>query len=344
MRLLSGLLAGQGFESILVGDASLSKRPMKRVIDPLLLMQADVRSANQGRPPLHIFPKKQLKSIHYDLPMASAQVKSCVLLAALYAQGETTVSEPACTRDHTERMLQGFGVSLTQQSGRIGLQGGQSLHATVIDVPADISSAAFILVAASIAEKADITLHHVGINPTRIGVIQILCLMGADILITNERLIGAEPVADIRVRSAELKGIDIPPELVPLAIDEFPVLFIAAANAQGETRLTQAEELRVKESDRIAVMADGLKACGIEAMPTPDGMIIQGKGHLSGTRYQAAEIIAHGDHRIAMSFSVAAIRAKGDMVITGAETVNTSFPGFVPLMQQIGLNINIQEG
>lgn len=339
MRLLSGLLAGQGFESVLTGDDSLSKRPMKRVIDPLELMGAEIEPEAGGKPPLRIKAKKGLKSIHYNLPMASAQVKSCVLLAGLYAQGTTSVTEPAITRDHTERMLQGFGVEVHVEGSTVSVKGGQALQATSIDVPSDISSAAFIMVAASIAKQADVTLQHVGMNPTRTGIIEILKLMGANLEISNETTVGGEPVADIRVRNAQLKGIEIPENLVPLAIDEFPVLFVAAANATGQTVLTGAEELRVKESDRIAVMADGLQACGIQATATEDGMVIQGVGDKQGLRYRGATIQSLGDHRIAMSFAVAALRCEGEMRIQGAQTVNTSFPGFVPLMKGLGMNI-----
>ena len=347
MRLLAGLLAGQQFSSTLCGDASLSKRPMRRVIDPLSQMgaviQANPADPAVGRPPLNIRPGRGLQAIHYTLPMASAQVKSSVLLAGLYAQGQTSVTEPEVTRDHTERMLRGFGVGVEQTPAgdksaatTVRLQGGQSLRATTIDIPADISSAAFFMVAASICPEADITLRHVGINPTRTGIIDILRLMGADLTVTPTGEMGGEPVADIRVRSAALKGINIPAHLVPLAIDEFPVVFVAAANATGTTTLTGAAELRVKESDRIEVMAQGLQQCGVDAKPTQDGMVICGLGSKTGLRYQAASIDAQGDHRIAMSFVVAAIRAQGTMHITGAETVNTSFPGFVRLAQGLG--------
>jgi 3-phosphoshikimate 1-carboxyvinyltransferase/cytidylate kinase len=339
MRLISGLLAGQPFDSTLVGDASLSKRPMKRVMDPLRLMGANIHANEGGRPPLNIQGNATLKAIAYTLPMASAQVKSSVLLAGLYAEGVTEVTEPAVTRDHTERMLRGFGVNVDVQGATVRLQGGQALKATRIDVPSDISSAAFFMVAASICEQADITLKHVGLNPTRTGVIDILKLMGANIELSNHAEVGGEPVADVRVRSAQLKGIEIPEHLVPLAIDEFPVLFVAAANAVGTTVLTGAEELRVKESDRIAVMADGLQACGVDAQPTADGMIIHGLGHVQGLRYQATNIESQGDHRIAMSFTVAAIRAQGTMIIKGAQTVDTSFPGFVALCRSLGMNV-----
>ena len=335
MRLMSGLLAGQAFSTTLIGDESLTKRPMKRVTDPLALMGAQIETTETGTSPLNISPVAALKGIDYDMPMASAQVKSCLLLAGLYAEGETWVTEPAPTRDHTERMLQGFGYEVMQDGPRRGVKGGGKLTACDIDVPADISSAAFFLVGASIAEGSDLTLQHVGMNPTRDGVINILQLMGADIQVSNERVIGGEPVADLRVRSAKLKGIQIPEDQVPLAIDEFPALFVAAACAEGETVLTGAEELRVKESDRIQVMADGLIALGVDAKPTPDGIVIQG-GAIGG-----GSVGSHGDHRIAMSFAMAALRATGDISIDDCANVNTSFPGFVELAASVGLKVSV---
>ena len=335
MRLMSGLLAGQAFSTTLIGDESLTKRPMKRVTDPLALMGAQIETTETGTSPLNISPVAALKGIDYDMPMASAQVKSCLLLAGLYAEGETWVTEPAPTRDHTERMLQGFGYEVMQDGPRRGVKGGGKLTASDIDVPADISSAAFFLVGASIAEGSDLTLQHVGMNPTRDGVINILRLMGADIEVSNERVIGGEPVADLRVRSAKLKGIQIPEDQVPLAIDEFPALFVAAACAEGETVLTGAEELRVKESDRIQVMADGLIALGVDAKPTPDGIVIQG-GAIGG-----GSVGSHGDHRISMSFAMAALRATGDISIDDCANVNTSFPGFVELAASVGLKVSV---
>ncbi len=335
MRLMSGLLAGQAFSTTLIGDESLTKRPMKRVTDPLALMGAKIETTETGTSPLNISSVAALKGIDYDMPMASAQVKSCLLLAGLYAEGETWVTEPAPTRDHTERMLQGFGYEVMQDGPRRGVKGGGKLTACDIDVPADISSAAFFLVGASIAEGSDLTLQHVGMNPTRDGVINILRLMGADIEVSNERVIGGEPVADLRVRSAKLKGIQIPEDQVPLAIDEFPALFVAAACAEGETILTGAEELRVKESDRIQVMADGLIALGVDAKPTPDGIVIQG-GSIGG-----GSVNSHGDHRIAMSFAMAALRATGDISIDDCANVNTSFPGFVELAASVGLQVSV---
>ena len=336
IRLMAGLLAGQGFDVEMVGDASLSKRPMRRVTDPLAQMGAQIDTAEGGKPPLSVHGGSGLKGINYILPMASAQVKSCVLLAGLYAEGETSVTEPAPTRDHTERMLQGFGYEVKRKGSTATLLGGGSLKATDIDVPSDISSAAFFMVGAAIAADSDVTLEHVGINPTRTGVIDILRLMGAQIDITNQREVGGEPVADIRIRSSKLKGIHIPEDLVPLAIDEFPALFIAAACADGETVLTGAEELRVKESDRIQVMADGLIKMGVKAEPTTDGIVIQG-GEMAG-----AEVDSHGDHRIAMSFAMAALRTQGEMIINDCANVNTSFPNFVSLASHAGLKIKLK--
>lgn len=337
MRLLAGLLAGQAFDTVLTGDASLSKRPMRRVTEPLAQMGAYIETAEGGTAPLTIHGGQRLQAIRYTLPMASAQVKSCVLLAGLYAQGRTCVTEPAPTRDHTERMLRGFGYPVEVSGATACVHGGGSLRATPIDVPADISSAAFFLVGASIAPGSDLLLEHVGMNPTRTGVVDILRAMGADIEVQNAREVGGEPVADLRVRAARLRGIDIPPELVPLAIDEFPALFVAAACAEGRTVLTGAEELRVKESDRIQVMADGLRTLGIDARPTPDGMIIEG-GTLGSTVGQGA-IDSHGDHRIAMSFAMAALRAGGPIDIDDCANVNTSFPGFVALARSTGLDV-----
>lgn len=337
MRLLSGLLAGQAFDSTLTGDSSLSGRPMRRVTDPLATMGAEIISTEDGTAPLQIKGGAGLKCIDYHMPMASAQVKSSLLLAGLYAQGTTGVTEPAPTRDHTERMLRGFGYQVTSDGNRISLEGGGKLTACNIDVPADISSTAFFLVGASVAPNSDVLLEHVGMNPTRDGVINILRLMGADIEVLNLREIGGEPVADLRVRSAKLHGINIPEDQVPLAIDEFPAIFIAAACADGETLLTGAEELRVKESDRIQVMADGLIALGIDAQSTPGGIIIQG-GSLRG-----GEVNSHGDHRIAMSFAMAALRADGEIIINNCRNVDTSFPGFVALAAESGLQITASE-
>ena len=333
IRLLSGLLSGQNFATTLRGDKSLSGRPMRRVTDPLAQMGAVIES-NDGKPPLTIKAGNKLSGITYTLPMASAQVKSCILLAGLYAQGTTTVTEPAPTRDHTERMLSGMGYKVDVQGDTVSLEGGGKLTATNIDVPADISSASFFMVGAAISEGSDLTLTHVGINPTRIGVINILRLMGADITLSNEGLTGGEPVADIRIKYAPLKGIQIPEDQVPLAIDEFPALFVAAACAEGQTVLTGAEELRVKESDRIQAMADGLQILGIDAKSTPGGIIINGGVIGSG------EVESHDDHRIAMSFAIAGLQAGGTIQINDCANVATSFPNFVALANKAGLELD----
>jgi 3-phosphoshikimate 1-carboxyvinyltransferase len=337
MRLLAGLLSAQAFDVELTGDESLSRRPMGRVTKPLAAMGAIVEAEENGTPPLKITGNQPLKGIHYDMPMASAQVKSCALLAGLYAEGVTSVTEPAPTRDHTERMLRGFGYSVTTDGNKISLVGGGGLTGTTIDVPADISSAAFFMVAASITPGSDLTLEHVGINPTRIGIINILKAMGANLQVVNQREVGGEPVADVRVQHAHLKGVHIPEDQVPLAIDEFPVLFVAAACAEGTTVLTGAEELRVKESDRIQVMADGLHSLGVKADPTPDGIVIEGGAIGSGS------VESHGDHRIAMSFAVAALRASGDITINNCANVATSFPNFVELSRKVGMKLDVAE-
>ncbi|EAW40126.1 response regulator receiver domain protein (CheY-like) [marine gamma proteobacterium HTCC2080] len=333
MRLFAGILAGQNFDSELIGDASLMQRPMGRVINPLSRMGARIDSLSQGRPPLLISGGQSLQGIHYDLPIASAQVKSCVLLAGLYAKGRTSVTEPAPTRDHTERMLIGFGYDVDSTNGVIGLDGGGRLMGTSIDIPADVSSAAFLLVGASIAPGSDVLLKHVGMNPTRVGVLNILTLMGADISVLNPREIGGEPVADLQVRYAPLHGIDIPEDEVPLAIDEFPALFIAAACASGTTTLRGASELRVKESDRIAAMAEGLDTLGIKNEPTPDGIVIEG-GKLGG-----GSVNTFHDHRIAMAFAIAGLRASAAIEVLDCDHVATSFPGFAELISSAGLSL-----
>ncbi|MDZ7785061.1 MAG: 3-phosphoshikimate 1-carboxyvinyltransferase [Halioglobus sp.] len=337
MRLLCGLLAGQSFDSQLTGDASLRSRPMGRIIEPLARMGAKIDAAEGGRPPLRIHGGRALRAIHYTLPMASAQVKSCLLLAGLYSDGETAIEEPAPTRDHTERMLGGFGYPLRRRGNTVALRGGGALRACDIDIPADISSAAFFLVGASIAPGSDLLLTHVGVNPTRTGVISILRLMGADIVLQNEREVGGEPVADIRVRHAPLRGIEIPADQVPLAIDEFPALFIAAACADGVTRLGGAAELRVKESDRIAAMAAGLDTLGVRSEILEDGIVIEG-GEPGG-----GEIRTWGDHRIAMAFAIAALRAREPVIVLDCDHVATSFPGFHTAAASMGLRIEALE-
>lgn len=333
MRLLCGLMAAQSFPVTLTGDSSLSRRPMGRVVEPLRTMGADIALQPGGVAPVEISPAR-LDAIDYVLPVASAQVKSCLLLASLYVDGTSTITEPAPCRDHTERMLQGFGYPLEMDGPTVRIVGGGTLNACHIDIPADISSATFFMVGASIAPGSDIVLEHVGINPTRTGVINILKLMGADLTLGNERLVGGEPVADIRVRHAPLRGIDIPVDQVPLAIDEFPALFVAAACAEGRTVLRGAEELRVKESDRIQVMADGLAVLGVRVEVTPDGLIIEG-GDMHG-----GEVNSHGDHRIAMSFVMAGLRAQGPLRILDCNNVATSFPGFVSLAAGCGVRLS----
>ena len=335
MRLMAGLMAAQPFDTVLVGDDSLSSRPMNRVIKPLSVMGATISAAEKGTPPLYIKGGAALAGCHYDMPVASAQVQSCLLLAGMYAKGTTVVSSPGIVRDHTYRMLSGFGYPVTAAEHHVTITGGGKLTATAIDIPADISSAAFFMVAASIAEGSDVLLSHVGVNPTRAGVIDILRLMGADITLTNERVVGGEPVADIRVRSAPLHGIEIPQALVPIAIDEFPVLFVAAAVASGKTVLSGAKELRVKESDRIQAMADGLAVLGADVRPLPDGMIIEGGRSLTG-----GTVDSYGDHRIAMAFTVAALKAESEIHILDCANVATSFPDFVNLATRVGLQVS----
>ena len=333
MRLLAGLLAGQAFDSTLIGDESLSKRPMRRVTDPLALMGARIDS-QEGLPPLHVHGKQPLHGIQYTLPVASAQVKSALLLAGLYAQGETEVIEPHPTRDYTERMLAAFGWPIDFRPGRARLSGGHSLRATDVDVPADFSSAAFFLVAASIVPGSELRLPSVGLNPRRIGLLHALRLMGADIGVENERESGGEPVGDLVVRHAPLHGIELPEALVPDMIDEFPVLFVAAAAAEGRTVVRGAAELRVKESDRLAAMATGLRALGVAVDEAPDGATIEG-GSLGG-----GTIDSHGDHRIAMSFAVAGLIAVDAVRINDCNNVATSFPGFLELANGCGFQLS----
>ncbi len=333
MRLLTGLLAGMNIPATLTGDASLTGRPMKRIVDPLSQMGATIGTGEGGTPPLTIEKSDTLKAIEYVCPMASAQVKSAVLLAGLHATGTTVVHEPAITRDHTERMLRGFGVDVSVDGLTSSIRGGQVLKATTLTVPGDISSSAFFLVGASMTPGSSLLLTGVGMNPSRTGVIDILRLMGASIVVENERETGGEPVADLRVSGSRLKGIEVPEELVSLAIDEFPSLFVAAASAEGQTVVTGAEELRVKETDRIQVMADGLRALGADITDTPDGAVING-GRLTGGTADSC-----GDHRTAMSFAMASLISDGPITVLDCDNVNTSFPGFAQIAQRAGLNI-----
>ena len=336
VRLLAGLLSGQNFDTTLVGDDSLSVRPMGRVVDPLTLMGANI-SSKDGLLPLQIKGGDSLTGLNYHLPMASAQVKSAILLAGMYADGKTSITEPAPTRDHTERMLSGFGYTVEKNDSKISIFGGGKLRSCSIDVPADISSAAFFMVAASIVPGSDIVLRHVGINPTRTGVIDILKLMGADITVSNMKDVGGEPVGDIRIRYTELNGIEIPVNLVPLAIDEFPVILVAASFATGTTVLKGAEELRVKESDRIQAMVDGLNLIGVDIEGTADGAIVN--GGLVNSQINELEVNSFHDHRIAMAFAVAGLRVESKLVINDCDNVATSFPNFTDLANSIGFAI-----
>jgi len=324
MRLLTGLLAGMNIPAVLTGDESLTGRPMRRIVNPLTEMGANIDTGNGGTPPLSINKGQRLNGIEFTCPMASAQVKSAVLLAGLHANGKTTVHEPAVTRDHTERMLRGFGVDVHVDGLTASIMGGQSLTATSLIVPGDISSSAFFLVGASMTKGSELTLTNVGMNPTRTGVIDILKLMGANITVENERVTGGEPVVDLHVVGSDLKGIEVPEELVSLAIDEFPALFVAAAGAS------------VKETDRIQVMADGLRALGANIEDKPDGAIIQG-GRLTGGTADSC-----GDHRTAMSFSMASLISDGPITVLDCDNVNTSFPGFADIARRVGLNIEEQ--
>lgn len=333
MRLLCGVLAGQGFEAILTGDVSLSRRPMRRVTEPLARMGAVIETGAGGLSPLRVHGGTALAGVEYTLPVASAQVKSALLLAGLHAQGETVVVEPRPTRDHTERMLAACGWPIEFSSGRVALKGGHALHAIDIDVPADFSSAAFFIVAATLVEGSEIRLRGVGMNPRRTGLLHVLRGMGANIVTDDSRTAGGEAVADLIVRHAPLHGIEVPAECVPDMIDEFPALFVAAACAEGITTVRGAAELRVKESDRIAVMATGLRALGIRIGETPDGAVVEG-GHLAG-----GTVDSHGDHRCAMAFAVAGAVSDSPITIRDCANVATSFPGFVELANGCGLAV-----
>ena len=337
MRLMAGLMAGQNFATTLIGDESLSRRPMRRIVEPLRQMGAAIETAAGDKAPLRIAPAQGLRAIAYQSPVASAQVKSGILLAGLYAEGLTEVSEPEASRDHTERMLRAFGVRVDAGRGHAAVRGGQPLRAADVDVPADISSAAFFMVGAAIMPGAELLLTGVGINPTRTGIIEILRRMGASIELLGPRQLGGEPVADLRVRGGELRGIEIGGELVASAIDEFPAVFVAAACAQGQTLVSGAAELRVKESDRIQAMCDGLKAIGGQAEARPDGALIRGGALRGGT------VDSKGDHRVAMAFAVAGLRCAQPVTILDCANVATSFPGFVELAASAGLRIERHE-
>ena len=332
MRLLAGLLAGQRFDSVLVGDESLTRRPMRRVIEPLAAMGAVIES-DGGCAPLRIRGGQSLHGIDYTLPVASAQVKSALLLAGLYASGETHVREPHPTRDYSERMLAAFGASCAFVPGEAAILGGFPLQARDVQVPADFSSAAFFIVAASVVPGSELLLRRVGMNPRRTGLLHVLRAMGADIVALHPGEQGGEPVCDLRVRHAPLHGIEVPVDHVPDMIDEFPALFVAAACAEGATVVRGAAELRVKESDRIATMAAGLRTLGIVVDETPDGATVHG-GELHG-----GIVESHGDHRIAMAFAVAAQLATGEVRIGDVANVATSFPGFDTLARDTGMGL-----
>jgi 3-phosphoshikimate 1-carboxyvinyltransferase len=332
MRLLAGLLCAQFFDSELNGDTSLQTRPMERISKPLMQMGAEIVTT-KGRPPLFIRGGHALHGISYEMPEASAQVKSCLLLAGLYAQGETKVIEPRLTRDHTERMLTTFSYPVQKVENTIIINSDGECIGTDIVIPSDISSAAFFIVAATVVPGSELIIRHVGINPTRTGVIQILTAMGADITLNHKRLCGEELVADLSVKYAQLEGIDIPADLVPIAIDEFPVIFVAAACAQGRTLLHGARELRYKESDRIDTMVEGLQHLGIEAQAFEDGLSI------NGGKLQGGEVNSFHDHRVAMAFTIAGAVAKAPVTIKNCANVATSFPTFVKTANKIKLAI-----
>ena len=337
IRLFTGLLCAQKFDSRLIGDESLMRRPMERVAKPLRDMGADVRTRD-GTPPVDTRGGRPLHGIDYRMNVASAQVKSAILLAALYADGATTVTSPAVCRDHSERMLESAGVKIATEGLRIRIEPPERLASQNLAVPGDFSSAAFFLVAGLLgAAHEGLVLENVGLNPTRTGLLDILRAMGGRIEVENPRLSGAEPVGDLRVHRSMLRGVAVPESLVPLAIDEFPVLFVAAACAEGETVITGAEELRVKESDRIAAMGAGFAALGVNHTVTPDGMRIQGRGE--GPVFGAGEVDSRGDHRIAMAFAVASLRASGPISVRDTANVATSFPGFTELARSAGLDV-----
>lgn len=336
MRLLTGLLAGQTFECVLTGDESLSRRPMQRIAAPLRTMGAQVTLFQDGCPPIRIAGGQMLEGIQYQPPVASAQVKSAVLLAGLRARGYTEVIEVRPTRDYTERMLSAFGWPIDSAPGRARLSGGHRLQPCVIQVPGDFSSAAFLMVAATIVPGSRLTLRGVGLNPRRTGLLDVLRLMGADIQIDNSREVAGEVVGDLHVRYSSLSGIDVPEAHVSDMIDEFPALFVAAAAAHGVTRIRGAAELRVKESDRIGAMATGLRELGVQLAETPDGADITGRPD----GFEGAEIHSHGDHRIGMAFAVAGALARDPLRIKDCANVDTSFPGFVDLVTQCGLGLH----
>lgn len=336
MRLLAGLLCAQVFPITLTGDASLTRRPMRRVTDPLTSMGANITTSDSGTAPLLLQPPASgLHGIRYESPVASAQVKSALLLAGLYADGRTELVEPEASRDHSERMLRAFGVELEASPGFAALEGGQDLSAVDIEIPSDISSAAFFMVGAAITPGAEITLESVGLNPTRTGIIDILQALKADIRIDNERTLGGEPVGDVHVRGGVLQATTISGSVVARAIDEMPAVFVAAACASGETVIRDAAELRVKESDRIKSMVDALRALGVSAIAEADG------ARILGGRMHGGVVDACDDHRVAMSMAIASLRAEQPIRIRHCDNVTTSFPGFVQMATSVGLDLHV---
>ena len=335
LRLLTGLLAGQTFDSTLAGDESLSRRPMRRIAEPLARMGARVETGPGGTPPLTVRGGQRLAGIEHRLEVASAQVKSCLLLAGLYARGRTRIEEAAPSRDHTERMLAGFGYEVERSREGVALAGGGELTGQTITVPRDLSSAAFFLVGACIAPQGRIRVPEVGVNPTRDGVLRILERMGASVSLENRRDSGGEPVADLVAGESRLKGIEIEGDLVALGIDEIPVLLLAAARAEGVTVVSGAAELRVKESDRLAAMEEGLRRLGVPVEARPDGLVVHGRGE----PFRAARVASHGDHRIAMTFALAALAADGPIEIEDCANVATSFPGFTTEARALGVEV-----
>lgn len=330
IRLITGLLSGQSFFSVVTGDQYLRKRPMKRVVEPLTRMGARILGRNQGSLAPLAINGGALTGIEYNSPVSSAQIKSSIMLAGLYAEGETTVHEPSLSRDHSERMFSQFGASLALSEDGVTVRGGYELKAQEISVPGDISSAAFFIVAALITPGSELLIRNVGVNPTRTGVIDILTEMGGDIELLDQRQLSGEPVADILVRTSRLKGIKISGSVVPRAIDEFPAVCVAAACAEGVTSIRDARELRVKETDRITAMAGNLRTLGVTVSETEDGMDITGVERLAG-----GDVESFGDHRIAMSLSVAALVASGGITIRDIDCVATSFPNFFQLLEKV---------
>ena len=343
MRLMGGLLCGQSFPSTLKGDVSLSSRPMERIVTPLTSMGANISSSKGGCPPLEINPSEKLKAFSYELPVASAQVKSCLMFAGLYADGPVVIKEKIQTRDHTELMFKKFGVDVfieeVDSLKEIRVLPPKSMDATNINIPGDFSSAAFFILGALITPGSDLKLKNIGINKTRIALLKVLKEMGADIKLSN--LINEyEPCADISLRASELKGITLDPKLVPNLIDEMPVLFIAGALAEGTTRIRGAQELRFKESDRLESMARTLNSFGVKHKILEDGIDIEGVGQ-SGKNppFNSAEIDSFGDHRIAMASVIGALRSKDSCKIKNCSNISTSFPGFIDLSNRVGMNL-----